>query len=246
MSGKIDHFGAGGAQTLLKGLAILELFRDHPTLGNAEIAVHLGMPRSSAARLTATLEKAGYLTYDAVTARYAPGLQILTIAHPVLARFGVRQVARPLMQDLANSLRGTVSLGLLHRDEAVYIETARASEVEGWSPDIGTRLTLQGSAMGIALLACRNEAQDVLWDEDVAQAIRLCRSRGFSISRGGTRPEIHGVGVALTGLVPEHPDLALNCSLPAYRLAPGELEDHLGPRLVALAAAVQARMQPPR
>ena len=75
------------------------------------------------------------------------------MAHPLLAGMQFRQVARPLMQELAQSVRGTVSIGLLDGTAAIYVETARSGDVGPHVPDIGMPIPVVLTAMGRAAAA---------------------------------------------------------------------------------------------
>jgi hypothetical protein len=103
---------AAFATTLAKGLVVLEAFKAGATrLGNMELSASKGITRPTVARLTHTLAELGYLIYDRDLAKYRVGVRALRMAHPLLADMPFRQVARPLMQEVAQSLRGTVSIG---------------------------------------------------------------------------------------------------------------------------------------
>src|SRR5690348_6073241 len=116
---------AAFATTLAKGLVVLEAFTAGTAiLGNMELSARTGLPRPTVARLTHTLAELGYLRYDRDLAKYRLGARALRMARPLLASMQFRQAARPLMQDLAESVRGTVSIGLLDGTAAIYVETA--------------------------------------------------------------------------------------------------------------------------
>ncbi|MBS0518876.1 MAG: helix-turn-helix domain-containing protein, partial [Proteobacteria bacterium] len=121
---------AAFATTLAKGLVVLEAFEaGAPLLGNMELSARTGLPRPTVARLTHTLAELGYLRYDRDLAKYRVGARALRVARPLLAGMPFRQIARPLMQDLAESVRGTVSIGLLDGTSAIYVESARSGNV---------------------------------------------------------------------------------------------------------------------
>ena len=118
------------ATTLAKGLVVLEAFEaGAAVLGNMELSARIGIPRPTVARLTHTLAELGYLRYDQGIAKFQLGARALRLAHPLLAGMQFRQAARPLMQELAESVRGTVSIGLLDGTAMIYVETARSGNV---------------------------------------------------------------------------------------------------------------------
>jgi|CXWL01.1.fsa_nt_gi DNA-binding IclR family transcriptional regulator len=240
------------ATTLMKGLAVLEVFSaDDPLLGNSAIALRAGLTRPTAARLTRTLAKLGYLKYDSERAKYRLGAGVLSLASPLLAELRVRQIARPLMQELATSVKATISMGFLDGLDAVYIESARAGETESFSAEIGSRLPLARSAMGLALVSMASPAEQtkltakLIGQRADAKAVVKAglahiRQTGFAISRGDWAAHIHAVAAPLLVDAATGASLAINCGIPSFRLRPGELENEVGPRLVALAAGIRA------
>src|SRR5205823_351341 len=86
------------------GLDVLAAFRNRSgSLSNADLALHTGLSRPTVSRLTYTLAQLGYLKRDA-KGRFQLGLGILAAAYPVLSALKVRQLARPLMRDLARRM----------------------------------------------------------------------------------------------------------------------------------------------
>ena len=204
---------------------------------------------------SATPASSGYLAYEPQRAKFRLWARALTVAHPLLASMKVRQTARPLMQELANSVRGTVSIGLLDGTNLVYVESARAGETAAHTPDIGSTIPLPRAAMGRALLSMleTHELASVesrfatelpeTWDayrDNVRAGLRQCAERGFCVSYGDWVSDIHATAVPLF----RDPDFgracfAINCGIQAFRLRPGELEGEIGPRLVLLAKAIR-------
>ena len=247
---------AAFATTLAKGLAVLEAFApESPRLGNTEIAKLTGLSRPTVARLTHTLAELGYLVYEPSGAKFRLWARTLTLAHPLLASMNLRQTARPLMQELANGVRGTVSIGLLDGTNLIYVESARAAETVAHTPDIGSTIPLPRAAMGRALLSMLDSAELAeieqrfsskipdIWEtyrDKVHDGVRQCTARGFCISYGDWVNEIHAVAVPLFrdaefgGAC-----FAINCGTAAYRLRTGELEEDIGPRLLLLAKTIR-------
>ncbi|ABD05465.1 transcriptional regulator, IclR family [Rhodopseudomonas palustris HaA2] len=247
---------AAFATTLAKGLIVLEAFdAGTPLLGNMEIAVRTGIPRPTVARLTHTLAELGYLRFDPALSKYGVGPRALRMAHPLLADMPFRQLARPLMQDLAASVRGTVSIGLLDGPSVIYVETARSGDVGPHSPDIGMPIPVVRTAMGRAaasllppdeaeLLARRIAAADrSAWERDgelYRAGLAQCAQRGFCTCFGDYMPSIHAVAAPLFRSSRLKRTFAINCGIPEFRLQPGQLEAEIGPRIRALAAAIRA------
>lgn len=243
------------ATTLAKGLVVLEAFEaGTPILGNMEISTRTGIPRPTVARLTHTLAELGYLRYDQDLAKYRLGAGVLRMARPLLAGMQFRQRARPLMQEFAESVRGTVSIGLLDGTAAIYVESARSGDVGAHIPDIGMPIPVVRTAMGrslasllpaseLALLEARLEVDDAeAWAafRDRFQAgLRDCAGRGFCTCLGEYMPSIHAVAAPLFHAPGLKQFFAINCGIPAFRLQPGQLEAEIGPRISALAVSLR-------
>lgn len=247
---------AAFATTLAKGLVVLEAFEaGAPMLGNMELSARTGIPRPTVARLTHTLAELGYLRYDQELARYSLGARALRMAHPLLAGMQFRQVARPMMQDLAQSVHGTVSLGLLDGTAMIYVETARSGDVGPHVPDIGMPIPVILTAMGraaaailpapeAALLEQRMKTDDAelwsAWRDKYRAGIRQCADRGFCTCFGEYMASIHAVAAPLFHARDRKQSFSINCGIPAFRLQPGQLESEIGPRIRALAASIRA------
>ncbi|MBR0778799.1 IclR family transcriptional regulator [Bradyrhizobium diazoefficiens] len=247
---------AAFATTLAKGLIVLEAFTAGTTLlGNMDLSTLTGIPRPTVARLTHTLAELGYLRYDAECAKYRVGARALRMAHPLLTGMQFRQAARPMMQELAQGVRGTVSIGLLDGTSMIYVESARSGDVGPHVPDIGMPIPVVMTAMGRAAAAIlpppdaarleeRIAAEDSgMWlasREAYRAGIVQCASRGYCTCIGEYMPSIHAVAAPLFYVAGQKQAFSINCGIPAFRLQPGQLEDEIGPRLAALADSIRA------
>ena len=250
------------ATTLAKGLAVLEAFSGASArLSNSEIAIATGLARPTVARLTQTLCDLGYLNRTSERGKYRLWTRALSIAHPLLAEMTFRQIARPLMQELSASVRGTVSIGMLDGLDLIYVETARSGDLGAHIPDIGSTVPLVRMAMGRSLLSMLPESERrALEDRYVAERPELwgtyeaavndglseISERGFCASHGDWVSSIHSVGTPLFrddgegGIC-----FAINCGIPAFRLRTDELEGEIGPRLLDLARAIRVAARLP-
>ncbi|MGY4623901.1 IclR family transcriptional regulator [Bradyrhizobium sp. USDA 4486] len=247
---------AAFATTLAKGLVVLEAFKAGTTLlGNMELSKLTGIPRPTVARLTHTLAELGYLRYEAVRTKYRLAARALRMAHPLLADMQFRQMARPMMQELAQSVRGTVSIGLLDATSMIYVETARSGDVGPHVPDVGMPIPVVMTAMGRAAAAIlppadaeRLERQIAAEDAELWAAFRdkyrtglaQCASRGFCTCIGEYIASIHAVAAPLFHARELNQSFSINCGIPAFRLQPGQLEGEIGPRIAALADSIRA------
>lgn len=250
---------AAFATTLAKGLVVLEAFRAGATeLGNMELSTLTGIPRPTVARLTHTLAELGYLRSVPERAKYRVGARALRMAHPLLADMQFRQIARPMMQELAQSVRGTVSIGLLDATSMIYVETARSGDVGPHVPDIGMPIPVVMTAMGRAAAAILPPAEAAQLERRIAAedselwaafrdkyraGLAQCVSRGFCTCWGEYMASIHAVAAPLFHASGAKQSFSINCGIPAFRLHPGQLEGEIGPRIAALADSIRATVK---
>ena len=132
-------------EALARGLDILRAF--HPGdgfLGNQEIAMRTSLPKSSISRLTYTLTKLGYLTYSDRLEKYQLGSGVLALGYAFISNLSIRQVAKPLIKELA--MATGASVGLVGRDrlDMIYIEHFAPKDVTiKWSNYIGESFSVK-------------------------------------------------------------------------------------------------------
>jgi DNA-binding IclR family transcriptional regulator len=144
----------GTIGALLHGLAVLDMFTlDHPVVGIAEVARELGVHRSTASRLAATLATAGYLEVAGEQGRYRLAAKLAVLGEVAAAGSDLRGAALPALSDLVSRLGETGHLGILAGTEAVTVAV-----VDGWQTVrmhswVGKRSPAHCSSIGKALLA---------------------------------------------------------------------------------------------
>lgn len=153
---------------LARGLEVLSCFRSgEKLLGNQEIAQRCGLPKSTVSRLTRTLTMLGYLIHVPDAGKYRLGTATLALGSAMLTGLDVRQIARPLMQRLADFAQAEIALGTRDRHNMLYIEHCPCPQPIISDLDMGSRIPLATTAMGRAWLAAcsaadRQEALDYL------------------------------------------------------------------------------------
>jgi DNA-binding IclR family transcriptional regulator len=144
----------GTVGALLHGLAVLDMFtKDRPVIGIAEVARELGVHRSTASRLAATLATGGYLEVAGEQGRYRLAAKLAVLGEVAAAGSDLRGAALPALRDLVSQLGETGHLGILEGTEAVTVAV-----VDGWQTVrmhswVGKRSPAHCSSIGKALLA---------------------------------------------------------------------------------------------
>ena len=238
---------------LARGLEILRCFsRKDRELGNSEIAARTGLPKATVSRLTFTLTQMGYLTYSPNTGRYALSVGVLALGNAYLGTLDVRNLARPLMQELADSLSATVSLGAPDPSSMhmVFLEICQgAGQMFRMSMEVGSRVPHGWTAMGRAYLAALEpadrEARLALYRKDmprnqwndirdgVERSVRDYEKHGFCLSVGEWNKDVWAVGTPMVSRDRAR-ILALNCSGPIFDITRQRIVQAIGPRLLAL------------
>lgn len=98
-----------------RALRVLELVAESEDVdvSLSDLAEHLAVPLSTAHHLVRTLTSRGYLRQEPHTRRYRLGEAALALASATLSKFGIVEVARPLMQRFAAESGEAVTLSVL-------------------------------------------------------------------------------------------------------------------------------------
>jgi IclR family transcriptional regulator, acetate operon repressor len=138
-------------QSLERAFAILEEVARRPA-GVTAIAERVQLPKSTVARLLATLEEVDAVErYDGAQWRLGAGVAALsTAASPERS---LVSVARPLLANLVAELREDAGLGLPDGNEILYVDQVESDnpvQVRDWK---GTRAPMHAVPSGLVLLA---------------------------------------------------------------------------------------------
>jgi len=254
IGGENDEGSRDFITSIARAFAILRAFkRGEHGLGNKEIALRTGLPKSSVARITYTLTKLGYLRHNMRLGKYQLGSAVLSIGYPLLASMSIRQIARPFMKELADYANGSVNMGIRDRLSMVYVESCRSGNLTTL-PDIGTSVPIAQSVMGRAFLyACTPPEREAVLNQmkvkepemlrkyqaSISKSLEDIRSKGYCASIGDLRREVHATGAPMRRSV-DGEIVTFNCGVPAFMLKKGQLEDDIGPRLVAMVRNIEA------
>src|SRR5688500_4839285 len=111
-----------GVQSVDRALTILEHLARSGEAGVTEIAAELGVHKSTAFRLVATLESHRLVEQAGDRGRYALGVGLLRLAGATTARLDLVQESRPVCRQLAADTGETVNLTVLAEHSALYLD----------------------------------------------------------------------------------------------------------------------------
>lgn len=147
-------------QSVEKALAILEVFGgERRAMNLAEIAVAVGMTKSSAQRCTHTLERLGYLRRDPRVKRWVLTPRSLSIAHAYLSGYPLIEQATTHLIDLNQASGESVSLTEPDENDMVFIARFPSHKRFFIHTPIGRRLPMYCTASGRAYLSALPPAE---------------------------------------------------------------------------------------
>lgn len=254
-----EQDGKAAQSALGRGVSILRCFTtSEPDLSAKELMERTGLPKATLFRILANLRELGLILYSERRARFAPSPSILALGAPVLSGMTIRQLARPLMQSLADYSHGQVSLAVGDGTSFLYVELVQGAGSTVYRPVIGSSASLTRSASGRAYLmslptAKRAELIDTVTKGDPERKQWLLEkleetrhdldNMGYCRNQGELARDVVGGAAPLRAPMTEDQVFVLGFSLPAYRLTehPNLLED-IGMRLVSLVRNVETAM----
>ena len=178
-------------QTVANALRMLEVFHTETEMGVSDLARRLGLHKNNAFRLLATLELAGYMQQTPETDRYHLGPRCLELGHAFARSHTLISQARPILEELAETMGETVHLGVLRGDEVVHLDGVLPEQLVLTGLRVGERLPAHCTALGKVLLADgANDVTDRTFDRHtdstlvdpvkLADELRAVALRGYA------------------------------------------------------------------
>lgn len=136
-----------------RALAVIEFVAAKGSASFTEILSSLKLPRSSTHGLLNTLTLAGWLDHNPGTKQYSLGLRAWQVGQMYTRHEALANVAKPVMDRLAQSLGETVQLARLDGVENVYIAISQTPSGMRLGSSVGMRLLAHATGIGKALLS---------------------------------------------------------------------------------------------
>ena len=241
-------------QSVDRALAILEILARSGESGVTEVAGQLGVHKSTAFRLVATLEQHGLVEQVEGRGKYRLGVGVLRLAGATSARLDVVQEARPLCRQLALDTGETVNLATLSGHSALYLDQAAgtsALQPHNW---VGQHIPLHATSNGKVLMAWLpdDELTELLGQLPAYTGATITDRARLRRELSAVREQGHAVAVdelevGLTAIAAPvrnaHADVVCSMSVsgPTFRLDAAEVEDVV-PQLVSAAEELSHRL----
>jgi len=133
-----------------KMFAVLEALCESGEAGVSELALKLGLPKSSISRFLSVLVENNYVQHNK---KYSATLKIFHLGTLVRDRIDIVGVAHPVMEEIGKKLNETISLGLFDNHAVVYIHKVDSSEAVRSDYAIGSRVDAYCTSLGKVFLA---------------------------------------------------------------------------------------------
>jgi DNA-binding IclR family transcriptional regulator len=137
-----------------RAVALLEALGAAPgPLGTNELARQTQINASTVSRVLATLLDAGLVDREPGGRRWQLGLRLVHLGNAALARLDLRDLARPLLEQLVRETGETATLSLPAQGEGVTVDFAPSPHSVSSRAEIGRASVAHATAVGKLVLA---------------------------------------------------------------------------------------------
>ena len=243
-------------QSIRRAFAVLGTLGDGP-LGVTEVADRTGLPKSTAARLLATLADEGAVEQIPGDTAWRLGPRLVTLSAGFTLARSLAALARPTLLELAEASGEAAGLAIPDGDLAHYIDqvdTPNPVQVRDWT---GARAPLHAVSSGQVLLAFRPPAaverylggtlerftaRTLADPAAVRERLQSIRRKGFTWAIEEFDPGISSVAAPIADGSGEVV-AAVHIHGPSYRFPDAGRETELAQRVVAAAARIAAELR---
>ncbi len=141
-------------QSVDRALAIIDTLHSiKKEMGVTELAVKLGLHKSTTFSLMCTLEKRGFLSQNDETGKYRLSLKFLEIGSSIHENLDIRQIVRPYIIELSEKYEETVHFAIEEDNKIVYIDKIESPKALVFKSSIGKRNPMHCTGVGKCILA---------------------------------------------------------------------------------------------
>ncbi len=140
-------------QSVDRAVSVLVILARMGEAGVTEIAGELGVHKSTAFRLLATLESRGLAEQNVARGKYRLGFGVVNLASAVTASLDLNRVSRTVCQALARDVGETVNLATHDGDSVINLDQVMGSSAVTTVNWVGKRNPLHATSSGKVFLA---------------------------------------------------------------------------------------------
>jgi IclR family acetate operon transcriptional repressor len=190
-----------------RAVALLEALAAAPgPLGTNELARRTQINASTVSRVLATLLDAGFAERERGTQRWQLGLRLVHLGNAALARLDLRDLARPLLEQLVRETGETATLSLPAQGEGVTVDFAPSPHSVSSRAEIGRASVAHATAVGKLVLAHTPGALAALAEPlerytprtlttlaEIERAVAEVRAAGVAEAAGEREPALNAI-----------------------------------------------------
>jgi IclR family transcriptional regulator, acetate operon repressor len=205
--------------------------------GVTEIARSLGLHKSTASRLLATLQKSGLVHQDGESGKYRLGVTLVRLGGQAERTMDLRSMANPELVRVARSVREATTLGVLDGDSVTTVAWADAAGIAQARTD--RYMPIHATATGKVLLSRRPErevirlskpglqpftSQTIVRVDLLLEEVARVRRRGYATAFGEHQVAVNAVAVPVFD---NRGDIvaAIAVRAPGNRISPGRVPE---------------------
>lgn len=246
-------WSGAGNRSVERALHLLELIaQSEEPVKFADLERRTGLAKASLHQLLGSLVHAGWVDRDAETGRLTVGLTAFEVGTRYPIQETLRDVGRPVLEQLVAEVNETCHLGMLTGTDVLYLDRVVSAHPVGFAVAIGGRRPAYATSMGKAMLSTMadGEVRDLYSDglpqvgphtigsvDALLDQLAGTRRSGYAIDDEETAAGVRCIGVPVP--VPGRA-LALSVSTPIQRATVEDLTA-LVPRLLDAARDIAKR-----
>jgi DNA-binding IclR family transcriptional regulator len=243
-------------QSIERAFAVLSALADGP-IGVTEVAERVALPKSTAARMLASLTREGVVEQVPGDTRYRLGGRIVSLAAGVLPARSLVAIARPILVELASSAGEAAGLSVPDGASVHYIdqvETTHQVQIRDWT---GSRLPMHAVSSGQVFLAHMSSvaverylamprvaftARTITDSATLRERLRTVQLGGCAWAREEFSEGLNSVAAPVAG---EDGEIvaAVHLHGPSYRFPAAGSEEQVAALVVSAARDVSARLR---
>ncbi|HZO36079.1 MAG TPA: IclR family transcriptional regulator [Solirubrobacteraceae bacterium] len=207
-------------ESVERALRLLSLVGEVESITVSGAAADLGVARSTAHRLLATLRYRGFVSQDPLTKTYHAGPELLKIGVAMTGGMSQHQIVRPHLESLSKELDETVHLVLRHGQQVLFVDSVESGAAVRVMSRAGATMPAYATAAGQVLLAKLSSAEihalfgdgelETLTPYSVSSVAELetkleqVRRDGFATNFNGSENGVSAVAVAIPSTAGMH------------------------------------------
>ncbi len=243
-------------QSIERAFAVLGALGDGP-IGVTEVAARVDLPKSTAARMLASLAREGAVEQVPGGTRYRLGAKIVSLAAGVVPTRSIVALAHPVLVELASTVGEAAGLSVADGFVVHYVDqvdTTHQVLVRDWT---GTRLPMHAVSSGQVFLAHmaplavdrllanpleRFTPRTLVEAAAIQERLRRVQVDGYAWTSDEFAEGINSVAAPITGAAGEV-SAAVHVHGPSYRFPQAGAESTVARRVLAAASRISARLR---